>query len=57
MGGLFGKPDIPAPKPPAPMPDPESPDVLEAGRRRRNMAMDRGGRSSTILGDEDERLG
>lgn len=57
MSKLFGGGNAPAPKPPAPMPDPESPEVLEAGRRKRNTAQGRGGRASTILGDDDERLG
>jgi hypothetical protein len=58
MGGLFGgggdaPPPPPPPKPPAPMPDDQSPLVKEAGRRRMADFAGRGGRSSTILSQDE----
>jgi hypothetical protein len=51
MGSLFSPkaPKPPTPAPPAPMPDAESPEILEAGRKRRLRMGDSGGRASTIL--------
>ena len=54
MAGLFmpkmpQAPKIPEPTPPAPMPDQQSPAVLEARRQQQMGAMQRAGRSSTIL--------
>lgn len=42
MGDLLGKPKTPAEKPPVRMPDPEDPEVTEAARRRRRMALGSG---------------
>lgn len=37
------------PTPPAPMPDPNSPEVMEARKKKTAEMMNRAGRSSTIL--------
>lgn len=42
MAGLMGKPKTPAERPPVRMPDPEDPEVTEAARRRRRMALGSG---------------
>lgn len=47
------KPKAPKPQPALRMPDPESPEVLEARRRRIGEQQSRSGRESTIL-TEDE---
>jgi hypothetical protein len=57
MGSIFGGDDDndappPPPKPVAPMPDDQSPQVLEAERKRRAAIGARQGRVSTILTDE-----
>lgn len=51
MAGLFGmkQPEV---KPTAPLPDEMSPGVLEARRRQQQAMMGRGGRSSTLLSEE-----
>jgi hypothetical protein len=48
---------VPEPTPPPPMPDAESPAVREAKRRATEMAMQRAGRASTILGGSDSDSG
>lgn len=58
MGGLFmpkSKPADPVkPMKPVEMPDPDSPAAIEARRKATADAMQRGGRSSTIMtGDAD----
>lgn len=45
-------PKPPKPQPPARMPDPQSPEVLEARRRRVADLQARSGRESTILSDD-----
>jgi hypothetical protein len=45
---------VPEPTPPPPMPDAESPAVREAKRRATEMAMQRAGRASTILGGSND---
>jgi hypothetical protein len=54
MGGLIGikPPKQPKPEPVARMPDPYSPDVVEAGRRKRREILALKGRASTILSDD-----
>lgn len=47
------RPKPPKPQPPARMPDPESPEVLEARRRKIAEQQARSGRESTILSDDD----
>jgi hypothetical protein len=57
MAGLFGgggtPPPPPPPKPVAPMPDEESPLVLEAARRKQVEILNRSGRRSTIMSQDD----
>lgn len=58
MAGLFGgssapPPPPPKPAPPAPMPDDQSPMVMEARRRKQGEFLDRGGRASTILSQDE----
>ncbi len=47
------KPKLPKPEPVKPMPDPESPAAIEARRRRVAERQDEGGRSGTILSNDD----
>lgn len=46
-------PKAPKPQPPVRMPDPQSPEVLEAKRRKIEETRARSGRESTILADDD----
>ena len=52
-GATFLRPKTPKPQPTARMPDPQSPEVLEARRRKIAEQQARGGRESTILSDDD----
>ena len=49
---LANRPKPPKPPPVARMPDPESPEVVEARRRRVAETQARSGRESTILADD-----
>lgn len=48
-GGSNAAPAAPAVTPPPVMPDPQSPDVMAANQKAQAAAMNRAGRSSTIL--------